>query len=147
MPPLAARRYANTLKYELIGTPPQSDAVAGVRHDFEALVRDLEASPSKRASVVFGFAWGNHIYARDWVALELTGAELRARVAAAEANGLGRIGSDDLHITFPDVGVERTYCHEADVHVVAAEGTHPYLGAQRQEWVRSGWHVDAREVA
>jgi len=119
------------LKYELIGTPPQSDAVAAVRSDFEALVHDLEASPSKRVSVVFGFAWGNEIYERDWVALELSGAELRARVAAAEASGFGRVGSDDLHITLPDVGVERTCCHEADVHVIAAEATHPYLGAQR----------------
>ena len=135
------------MKYELLGTPPQSDAVAAVRHDFEALVRDLEASPSRRVSVVFGFAWGNHIYELDWVALELSGAELRARVAAAEASGLGRIGSDDLHITLPDVGVERTYCHEADVHVVAPAGTHPYLAAQRQEWIRSGWHVHARDVA
>lgn len=135
------------MKYELIGIPPQSDAVDAVRRDFEALVRDLEASPSKRVSVMFGFAWGNEIYERDWLALELSGAELRARVAAAETNGIGRIGSDDLHITLPDVGVERTYCHEADVHVIAAEDTHPYLEAQRQEWVRSGWQVHGREVA
>jgi hypothetical protein len=134
------------VKYELIGTPP-CDTVQAVRRDFDALLRDLESWPSKRVSVVFGFAWGNHIYERDWLPLELSGAELRARVAAAEASGLGRIGSDDLHITLPDIGVERTYCHEADVHVIAAEGKHPYLGAQRQEWLRRGWRVHARKVA
>ncbi len=125
------------MKFELIGRPPESDAVDAVRRDFEALLRNLESSPSQRVSVVFGFAWGNHIYERDWRALELTGGELRARMAAAEASGLGRIGSDDLHITLPDIGIERTYCHEADIHVIADESTHPYLGAQRQEWLRS----------
>jgi hypothetical protein len=136
-----------TVKYEIIGRPPESDAVGAVRRDFEAFLSQLESSPSKRVSVVFGFAWGNEIYERNWLALELTGCELRARVDAAEASGLGGIGSDDLHVTLPDIRIKRTYCHEADVHIVADESTNPYLEAQRQKWIDSGWEVHGREVA
>ncbi len=118
-----------------------------MRRDFDAFVRDLESTPDKRVRVLFGFAWGNEIYGRDWVALELTGAELRARVEAAEASGFGAVGADDLHITLPDLRIKRSYCHEADIHVVADDLTHPYVEAQRQTWVDMGWEVYLRDVA
>lgn len=92
--------------------------------------------------VVFGFAWGIEIYEHDWFELELTGSELRDRVATAEAAGLGRIGSDDLYITLPELGVERQYCHEADIHVTAADSRHPYVESERQSWLDKGWKVD-----
>lgn len=134
-------------RYEIIGRPPDPEGADAVRRDFASLLRELESSPTRRVTVTFGFAWGNKIYERDWLPLDLTGSELRDRVGAAEASGLGRIGSDDLSITLPDIGVERTYCHEADIHVCADDKTNSYLEAQRERWVRSGWHVDGREVA
>src|SRR5262245_45490322 len=135
------------MKHEIIGKPPESSAVDSVRRDFESFLRDLESSPSQRVSVVFGFAWGNHLYERDWLTLELTGAELRARVSVAEERGLGWIGSDDLHVTLPEIGVERTYCHEADIHLLANDRTNPHLVTQRNSWLRSGWQVHDRDVA
>ena len=112
-----------------------------VRRDFDEFVTDLESRPSEKVCVVFGFAWGNEIYEHDWLDLELTGSELRSRVAAAEAAGLGKIGNDDLYIIFPALGVERQYCHEADIHVTAADATHPYVEAERQKWLDRGWKV------
>lgn len=136
------------MKHEITGIPPEDDEHA-VRRDFEAFVRELEATPGKRVSVVFGFAWGNEIYAgsRVWLALDLTGSELRARVDAAESSGVGQIGSDDLRITLPDLGVERLYCHEDDIHVFADDRDHPYLEAQRQTWLTRGWEVYGRDLA
>jgi hypothetical protein len=135
------------VKYELVGRPPESIAVDAVCRDFQAFLGGLESSPSEMVSVVFGWPWGNKIYERDWSALEMTGSELRARVDAAEASGVGRIGTDDLHITLPDIRVERKYCHEGDIHVVADDSEHPYLSAQRQEWIRRGWQVHECIVA
>ncbi|MCW5983521.1 MAG: hypothetical protein KIT09_35850 [Bryobacteraceae bacterium] len=123
------------MKYELIGRPPAPVAEDALRRDFEAFLSELESSQS-RVSVVFGVAWGNEIYERDWRALEMSGGELRARVGAAESSGLGKIGRDDLHITLQDVGVQRTYCHHAEIHVAADASTHPNFEALRDAWIR-----------
>ncbi|QDU39972.1 hypothetical protein Mal4_43260 [Maioricimonas rarisocia] len=121
-----------------IGRPPDADAV---RRDFDEFVTQLESTPSETVYVVFGFGWGNEIYEHDWLELALTGSELRTRVAEAEAAGLGRIGSDDLYVKLPALGVERQYCHEADVHVTAADPKHPYVEAERQRWLDRGWEI------
>lgn len=84
---------------------------------------------------------GNEIYEHDWLERDLTGSELRSRVAAAEAAGMGRIGSDDLCIALPALGAERQYCHEADIHVTAADTKHPCVEATRQRWLEMGWAV------
>ncbi len=49
------------MKHEITGTPPEDDEDA-VRRDFETFVRDLEVTPARRVSVVFGFGW----YGADW---------------------------------------------------------------------------------
>ena len=121
-----------------VGRPPDPQ---GVREDFEEFVTQLESTPAERVVVLFGYAWGNEIYEGDWLELHLTGQELRARVAEVEAAGLGQIGSDDLFITLPALGVERQYCHEEDIHVTAADAEHPYVEAQRQTWLDRGWQV------
>jgi hypothetical protein len=126
------------MTHGFIGKPPDA---AAVRKDFDDFVTELESRPSEKVRVVFGFAWGNKIYEHDWLELELTGSELRSRVAAAEAAGLGKIGADDLHIAVPTLGYERQYCHEADIHVTAAEAKHPYVEAERQRWLDRGWVV------
>lgn len=132
------------MTYGFIGRPPDAEAV---RRDFDEFVTELESRPSERVGVLFGFAWGNEIYEHDWLELDLTGSELRSRVAKAEAAGLGKIGSDDLYIKLPALGVERRYCHEADIHVTAADAEHPYVEAERQEWLDRGWNVYPCAVA
>jgi hypothetical protein len=121
-----------------IGRPPDFETV---RRDFDEFVTDLESRPLEKVRVLFGFAWGNVIYEHDWLELDLTGSELRSRVANAEAAGLGKIGADDLYITIPTLGVQRQYCHEADIHVTAADAKHPYVEAERQRWLSRGWEV------
>jgi hypothetical protein len=126
------------MNHGFVGRPPDAEAL---RKDFDEFVSELESKPSEKVRVLFGFAWANEIYEHDWLELNLTGSELRSRVAHAEAAGLGRIGSDDLYITLPEIGVERQYCHEADIHVTAADAKHPYVEAERQSWVSKGWEV------
>ena len=123
------------MTYGFIGRPLGAEAV---RRDFEEFVTELESRPSERVGVVFGFAWGNEIYEHDWLELDLTGSELRARVAEAEAASLGKIGTDDLYIKLPALGVDRQYCHEADIHITAADARHPYVEAERQKWLDRG---------
>lgn len=126
------------MTHGIVGRPRDAEAL---RRDFDEFVTELESRPAERVGVVFGFAWGNEIYEGDWLELSLTGGELRARVAEAEAAGLGKIGSDDLYIKLPALGIERQYCHEADIHVTAADSEHPYVAAARQEWLARGWEV------
>ncbi len=125
--------------YEIIATPPDPEQV---RQDFDDFVAALEATPERTVRVGFGFAWANHLGPDGWEAQDLTGAELRARVAAAEAAGLGAIGDDDLHLALIDLGVKVKYCHEADIHVTADDATHPYLIAARERWLAQGYDVD-----
>jgi hypothetical protein len=61
-----------------IGRPNAAEAL---RRDFDGFVAELESRPAERVGVVFGFAWGNLIYERTWLELDLTGSELRARIA------------------------------------------------------------------
>jgi hypothetical protein len=126
------------MAYGYIGKPTNAEEV---RKDFEEFVAELETRAPERVGVVFGFAWGNLIYEQDWIELDLTGSELRSRVAEAEAAGLGSISTDDLTITLPALGVKRHYCHEADIHVTAEDVTHPYVEAERQRWLDRGWEV------
>lgn len=126
------------MAHGFIGRPPDVEAV---RKDFDDFVAQLESRPAERVRVLFGFAWGNEIYERDWLELDLTGSELRARVAEAEAAGLGKIGADDLYITLPVLGVERQYCHEADIHVTSGDAQHQYAEGEREKWLERGWEV------
>lgn len=121
----------------VIGRPPD---VAAFRRDFDEFVTELESRPLETVAVVFGCGWGNELYPADWLELNLTGSELRLRVAEAETAGLGKIGEDDLFIKLPGLGVERLYCHEVDIHLTA-DADHPYVEAERQEWIKRGWDV------
>lgn len=130
------------MPYSLVGRPSSKDAM---RADFDEFVTQLEFDPEHRITVVFGFAWGNSIYEGDWLDLELSGSELRERVAAAEASKLGKIGDDDLFIRLPSLGIERLYCHEADIHINGGRVDHPYVDDQRQKWIDRGWMVHSHE--
>ena len=135
------------MKHEFVARPPGNDPAVAVRQYFDSFVDRLETDPSRTVIVLFGFAWGNEIYEHDWLELTLTGTELRDRVANTEADGLGRIASDDLHITIPELGVQILYCHESDIHVIADSCTNPYLISQQEEWQRNGWNVTEQTVA
>lgn len=131
------------MRYELIGRPSNE---AEVRRDFEEFCASLESQPGHQVRVVFGFAWGNNIYKDKWIELELSGADLRKKIAEAEHKKNGRIGEDDLFVTLPDMGVERHYCHEADVHVTAQRHDHPYILAEKQKWIARGWKIYERQT-
>lgn len=126
------------MMYGFIGRPPDLEAV---RNDFDEFVTDLESRPSEKGCVVFGFAWGNETYEHDWLEMDLTGSELRSRVASAEDAGLGQIGTDDLCVAIAALGAQRHHCHEADIHVTAADAGHPHAEAARHEWLERGWEV------
>lgn len=134
------------MKYEIIATPPGPDRVAAVREEFDSFLTDLEQSETQNVNVIFGFAWGNQVYGGDWIELTLTASEIRSRVSAAESRQLGRIGGDDFHVSIPASNVERLYCHEADIHIVADGQTNSYLQAQQERWQQLGWQVSGRRV-
>ena len=129
------------MKKGYIGRPPQDIAENAIREDFKSFINDPEVISENYINVVFGFAWGNAIYESDWVELRMTGSELYERVKIAEAQGLGSIGTDDLYIVFPRLGVEVQYCHEADIHITAKDTTHPYVVKKQKEWLKKRWEV------
>jgi hypothetical protein len=82
-----------------------------IRSAFERMV-SIGKRHGGNVTVLFGFAWGNDIH--DWKDQVMTWAELSGAVRQAEANGVGSIGSDDLHLT---IGSDQfTFCHHSDIH-------------------------------
>jgi hypothetical protein len=82
-----------------------------IRSAFDRMV-DMGSQHGSKVTVLFGFAWGNHIH--DWKDQVMTWAEVAEAVRIAEENGDGTIGSDDLYLTIgPD---EFIFCHHSDIH-------------------------------
>jgi|SRR5882724_3900794 len=125
------------MKYQIIGRPPKKE---DVREHFFSFLRQLEDEGVPEVKIMFGFAWGNYIYERDWLCELCSPAEARSRVEDQERKKNGKIGSDDFYISIPGTNYERTYCHEADIHFSSDE-PNPIFQITKEEWKRLGWKV------
>jgi hypothetical protein len=114
-----------------------------IRVAFQQFLVDAAQDPSNQLSVMFGFAWGNDIYASDWLEELLSPSELRARVQSAEEAGLGSISDDDLYVTVAKTGLRYTFCHENDIHV-EGDPTSSDINELRSRFLSMGWQVFER---
>jgi hypothetical protein len=125
------------MSYEIVGKP---ESIRVVREDFESFIHLLEAKNIPHLKVLFGFAWGNYIYEKDWLEMTLSPKELRERVQQAELNKDGTIGNDDLFIKVDEFFYERLYCHEADIHL-SSEAPNEFTEREKSRWLEKGWKV------
>jgi len=114
-----------------------------VREEFSRFLDYAKAQGWTELRVLFGFAWGSYIYEKDWIEEIMTPEELAARVAKAELAKDGKIGSDDLYVTPLALGIEHTFCHEADIHLEGPEDSE-YIAAEAKRFESLGWTVYER---
>jgi len=125
----------------LLGIPPSA---ADLREDlswFLDMIRDCHD-----VEVMFGFAWGNFRYPAQWQWERLTVSTIPSEIAAQEAHGDGRFGSDDLYLRVNSLGCERLYCHHTDVHFTT-DDTAELFQRQQQRWRELGWETRDAEPA
>ncbi len=125
------------MSYQIVGTPPDPK---DIRDDFDGFIQKLERMGIARVKMLFGFAWANELYEKDWLELHVTPKQLREKVSVAEKSGAGSLGDDDIFITVEELGYERQYCHHADIHL-EAESSNSFAEEQKAEWIARGWQV------
>jgi hypothetical protein len=82
------------------------------------LIHKLEDLGHRDCQVTFGFAWANDFYPNDkWEEITLTGIKLVAAVRKLEGSSAGKLGSDDLFIRVPPLGVKFQFCNDSDIHI------------------------------
>lgn len=121
----------------IIARPKSADLV---RKEFDAFLARAEKENWTELNVTFGFAWGNYLYERDWLEELFNANELREKVKEAEENGDGAIGSDDLYVTPVGIGVEYTFCHEADIHLEGSQDSE-FLKNEKERYQSMGWDI------
>lgn len=114
-----------------------------VRREFQFFLDRAKLQGWKDLKVLFGFAWGNYIYEKDWIEEIMTPERLAERVAAAESAKDGKIGADDLYVTPLAIGVQHTFCHEADIHLEGPEDSE-YISSEAARFGSLGWDVYER---
>ena len=90
-----------------------------------------------KASVLFGWAWGNEYYSTDeWQSEKIELEKLSGKVRGVEDSGIGRFGADDLFVEIK--GHEFTFCLESDVHLEYEVGSE-ITEALWQRWSKLGY--------
>ncbi len=87
-----------------------------LRTEFEFCIRYLQELGHSRASVLFGWSWGNEYYPTgEWQSEKIELEKLSTKVQEVEDSGIGRFGDNDLFVEVE--GLLFTFCHESDVHM------------------------------
>jgi hypothetical protein len=116
------------------------ESVDDLRNEFRAFIDRAKVERWNELNVLFGFAWGNYIYEKDWIEEIMTPVDLADRVARLEAANDGAIGSDDLFVTPLRLGVKYTFCHEADIHLEGPLES-DYIAAESMRLKSLGWTI------
>ena len=125
---------------EIAARPSDADEV---RREFISFIDRAKSKGWSELRVLFGFAWGNYIYEKDWIEEIMTPDQLSERVAAAESARDGKIGSDDLYVTPLAIGVQHTFCHEADIHLEGPDNS-DYIASEAARFCSLGCDVYER---
>jgi hypothetical protein len=106
--------------------------------------------------ICFGFAWGNEYYpSNEWVNEKIQLEKIASKIIEIEALGLGKFGSDDLYLDFPNFQFQ--FCHESDIHLIfesahANEETEFFynrwleVGLKPSEWLKSKIHEIGEKI-
>lgn len=87
--------------------------------------------------LLFGYAWGLEYYlGNDWEEESLALHAVLEKVSAVEAQGLGSLGMDNLHLVFP--GFSFRFCDESDIHLSFSADS-PLIEHFFARWQRLGY--------
>ncbi len=104
----------DAMQAEIVTDPLQA---SDLRQDLETNIRRMSALGVREIALLFGYAWGNHIYEKEWKDLAVSPDEVLALVRKAEKLGYGRMGDDNLYLTVEKFNLRLQYSHEADIHL------------------------------
>ena len=128
---------------ETLGTPgrgrvevvTQVLSKAQVEWELEALPAQLRERGVDRVEAMYGIgACDDQDVLWQWHAVDLS--DLPAFIASSIEAGYFRPASSDLFIRTPDESIEFHFCHESDVHLIAAE---PIAAEIEREWRERGY--------
>ena len=88
-----------------------------LRHDLEASLARMKSLGVFEATLLFGFAWGRHIYEKHWKELPVSPDQVLELVNRAEKLKFGRLGDDNLYLAVAQFNLRLQYSHEADIHL------------------------------
>lgn len=124
-----------TMCHEIVTDPlAPEDLWSDLRANI-GLLRQLRVGEVR---LLFGFAWGKHVYQGPWTELEVSLEVLEARVKDAEHQGFGRLGADNLYLSLPALEARVQYSHEADIHL-SHGALNPFVEAVLQRWRADQW--------
>lgn len=92
-----------------------------LRHDLKVSLAQMKALGLHEVALLFGFAWGNHIYEKDWKEIPVSPDEAQTLVQSAEKQGFGQLGGDNLYLIVKQYNLRLLYSHEADIHLSFAK--------------------------
>lgn len=123
------------MQAEIVTDPLQG---ADLRLDLETNLARMKALGVLEISLLFGFSWGRHIYAKEWKELPVSLDEASASVRRAEKLGFGRLGDDNLYLSVEKFDLRLQYSHEADIHL--SFGTpNPLVHDILDRWTAMQW--------
>lgn len=125
---------------EIIARPKSQDEFVA---EFDRFLVQAKESGEGKIATMFGFAWGNFMYERDWLEEELTPEEIREKVSEAEREGFGCIGNSDLYLTKSSSGLRYTFCHEADIHIEGPLDSE-HMKIEKERYLNLEWDVSER---
>lgn len=131
------------MQAEIVTDPLQA---SDLRNDLKANIRRMTAMGVREVGLLFGYAWGQHVYEKEWKELSVSPEEVHALVRRAEKQGYGRIGDDNLYLTVEKFNLRLQYSHEADIHL--SFGTpNPLVRDIIERWTTQQWLCYTRNPA
>lgn len=86
------------------------------RNQYNLILKMLASAYPNDLTLFFGFAWGDGFNNRQVVPENIQ--SLSALVQEAEDRSAGKLGADNLHITWDNGKKEIIFCHESDIHLL-----------------------------
>lgn len=103
------------MKREILTHPIPKPAIW---EELNFLLQRLQELGHDDCLVRFGYGWADDYYSgAEWKEINLSGAQLLAEVRRMEAAEFGKLGTDDLFVRAPRLGVEFHFCNDSDIHI------------------------------
>lgn len=86
------------------------------RNQYNLILEMLASAYPNDLTIFFGFAWGDAFNNRQVSPENIR--SLSALVQEAEDLSAGKLGADNLHISWDNGKKEIIFCHESDIHLL-----------------------------
>ncbi len=110
--------------------------------DLRENLRLIQQMGINEVYLFFGYSWGKHVYAEQWVEIPVHPAQVEQRIIDAEHKQYGSVGDDNLYVRIPDIEVRVEYTYETDIHISYAE-ENSFVKTVLERWRANGWMLES----